>query len=345
MSPIPVPLDEAVEFTTVSLPLFSERIGQALTRVAVKELVTRAKTANVTANGNVDLATDIAGPRDFAAASKMLAMYELYSRTRLDYATKAWVGNADAKMDPVVKSTVQAACEAVNTGPPEETIASPKGGDNRPREAKRNEHLRLSSAASKIVRRRTDLGGAYKASILDAAAQSVGPAISVARSTIPLAVTFAVLARVTNSFTAALVSACPMRSLKSGRETVANSTASSNGTGIRLMVVSCYGNTERGAQQKPKGLHGGHDTQSIFAAFSGVPNKGEQNQMWQPHPCLLRGPTGGGNATSALHSQASPTKGNKITSGYLTLAFSRGQKGAELLRHPRNLGGPQRRET
>ena len=38
-----------------------------------------------------------------------------------------------------------------------------------------------------------------------------------------------------------------------------------------------------------------------------VPNKGEQNQKWLPHPCLLGGPKEGGNARSPLHSRGSPT--------------------------------------
>ena len=63
----------------------------------------------------------------------------------------------------------------------------------------------------------------------------------------------------------------------------------------------------------------------VFPAFSGIPNKGEQNQKWLPHPCLLGGPKDGGNATSTLHSRGSPTKGNKIRSGFLTLR-SRGPK-------------------
>ena len=46
-----------------------------------------------------------------------------------------------------------------------------------------------------------------------------------------------------------------------------------------------------------------------------VPNKREKTQKWQPHPCLLGGPKEGGNATSPVHSQGSPTKGNKIRSG------------------------------
>ena len=37
----------------------------------------------------------------------------------------------------------------------------------------------------------------------------------------------------------------------------------------------------------------------------------------------------------------SPTEGNKIRSGCLTLAFSGAQKRAEMLRHPCNLGDPQ----
>ena len=45
-------------------------------------------------------------------------------------------------------------------------------------------------------------------------------------------------------------------------------------------------------------------------AFSGIPNKGEQKQ------------------------KCSPTKGNKIRSGYLTPTFSGAQKRAEVLRHP-----------
>ena len=36
-----------------------------------------------------------------------------------------------------------------------------------------------------------------------------------------------------------------------------------------------------------------------------VPNKGEQNQKWLPHPCLLRGPKEGGNATSPMGSWGS----------------------------------------
>ena len=58
----------------------------------------------------------------------------------------------------------------------------------------------------------------------------------------------------------------------------------------------------------------------VTPAFSGVPNakRGEQNQ------------------------RSSPTKGNKITSGCLTPAFSGTQRRAQILRHRCILGGPQR---
>ena len=41
-------------------------------------------------------------------------------------------------------------------------------------------------------------------------------------------------------------------------------------------------------------------------AFLGIPNKGEGNQKWLPHPCLLRGPKKGGIPPQTLHSQGSP---------------------------------------
>ena len=79
----------------------------------------------------------------------------------------------------------------------------------------------------------------------------------------------------------------------------------------------------------------------IAPAFSGVLNKGEGNQKWLPHPCLLGGPKEGGNAMSPLHSRGSPTKGNKIKSGSLTLAFSGAPKRAEMLRKAYVLEDPQ----
>jgi hypothetical protein len=70
--------------------------------------------------------------------------------------------------------------------------------------------------------------------------------------------------------------------------------------------------------------------------------RGEQNQKWLPHPCLLGGSKEGTNATSPLHSRRSPTlsAGNKIRSGYLTHAFSGAQKRAEMLRHLCIMRGP-----
>ena len=56
----------------------------------------------------------------------------------------------------------------------------------------------------------------------------------------------------------------------------------------------------------------------VTPAFSAIPNtkRGEQNRKW------------------------SPTKGNKIRSDYLTLAFSRTQKRVEMPHNPCDLGGP-----
>ena len=81
----------------------------------------------------------------------------------------------------------------------------------------------------------------------------------------------------------------------------------------------------------------------ITPTFSWVPNKGDQNQKWLPHPCLLGGPKEVKNATSPLHSHGSPTKGTKIRSGYLTPAFSGAQKRSKILHHPCILMGPQQR--
>ena len=83
----------------------------------------------------------------------------------------------------------------------------------------------------------------------------------------------------------------------------------------------------------------------VTPAFSGVPNKGEQNQNWLPRPCLLGGPKVGGTATSPLHSRGSPSKGNKIRIGCLRHAFWEAQKWVEVLRHPCILGGLQQRAT
>ena len=85
----------------------------------------------------------------------------------------------------------------------------------------------------------------------------------------------------------------------------------------------------------------------VTPALSEVPNtkRRDQNQKWLPHPCFLRSPKEGGNATSPLHSRGSTTKGNKMKSGYLTPAFSGAHKRAEMLCHPCILGHPKQRET
>ena len=95
--------------------------------------------------------------------------------------------------------------------------------------------------------------------------------------------------------------------------------------------------------------------------FSGIPNKGEQNQNWSPakgnkmrtSPMHSRGPKGGRKwyATPEFsgfpkkigqHEKTSPTKGIKIKCGY-NPAISRAQRRAEMLRHPCILGDPKKR--
>ena len=82
----------------------------------------------------------------------------------------------------------------------------------------------------------------------------------------------------------------------------------------------------------------------VTPAFSGIPNKGVQNQKSLPHPCLL----GGQKRAEMLHHLGivggSSTKGTKIRSGCLTLAFLGAQKGAEMLCHPFILGDSQQTE-
>ena len=77
----------------------------------------------------------------------------------------------------------------------------------------------------------------------------------------------------------------------------------------------------------------------VTPAFSGNPNKGEQNQKWVRHPCLLGGPQ---RQARGAKSEVSPTKGNKIRSGCLTPPFLGAQKRAEMLCHPCILRGSQR---
>ena len=81
----------------------------------------------------------------------------------------------------------------------------------------------------------------------------------------------------------------------------------------------------------------------VTPALLAIPDKGEINQKWLPHPYLLEDPIEGGNAMSPLHSRGCPTKGTELRSGSLTPFFSGAQKRAEMLRHPRILGRPQQR--
>ena len=67
-------------------------------------------------------------------------------------------------------------------------------------------------------------------------------------------------------------------------------------------------------------------------SFSGLPNKGGQDENWLAQPCLFKGTKVGGNAMSPLHSRGAPKKGTKS---------KRAQKRAEMLHHPFILGGPQ----
>ena len=77
----------------------------------------------------------------------------------------------------------------------------------------------------------------------------------------------------------------------------------------------------------------------VTPAFSSVPNKGEKNQKWLPHPCPLEAPKEDGNATAPLHSWGSPTPsaGSKIRSG----PQQRGTK-SEVATSPLPSQGPKR---
>ena len=106
MTLVPLPLNEAVRFATVSLSLFSESLGQALARSAVKEFVRRAKLAQLPAHRIIELAAEIAGSVDFPGVPKLLALYEVYARVQLDFVSKMWVEAPDATMDPAVTAAI-----------------------------------------------------------------------------------------------------------------------------------------------------------------------------------------------------------------------------------------------
>ena len=80
----------------------------------------------------------------------------------------------------------------------------------------------------------------------------------------------------------------------------------------------------------------------ITRAFSGVPNKREQNQIWLPHPCLLRGPQRGRKCyVRPMCSKIPKPSGTKPEVATSPLRSPGAQKTLEILRHP--LGGPQQR--
>ena len=143
MTLVPLPPDKAVGFAIVSLLPFSERLGQALTRSAVKEFVRRVKLAQLSAPGIIELATEIAGSVDVAGATKLLALSEAYARVQLDFASKMWVGAPDAEMDPAVTTAIQ-------------MLQWPESGQSRAHDTTRNQHIQLPTKASIVVGNRAD---------------------------------------------------------------------------------------------------------------------------------------------------------------------------------------------
>ena len=90
-----------------------------------------------------------------------------------------------------------------------------------------------------------------------------------------------------------------------------------------------------GAQQRA-------ELQQKLCVLGGPQQRGEKSQVATSFlPC--RGPKRGRNCYATLAFSGVPNKRDKITSGYLTPAFSRANKRAELLRNPCILGGPQQR--
>ena len=100
-----------------------------------------------------------------------------------------------------------------------------------------------------------------------------------------------------------------------------------------------------GAQKRAEVLRhpcilGGPQRRARSSAGSGIPNKGEQNQKWLPHQCLLGGLKHGGNARSPLRSWGSPIKGKYIKSGCLPLPSREPKKGRKCYITPAFSGFP-----
>ena len=108
------------------------------------------------------------------------------------------------------------------------------------------------------------------------------------------------------------------------RGTYATSPLDSTGSPTKgdKIVSGCLTHAFSGAQKRALMLHhpcilADPQRQARGVKSEVVPNKGEQNWKWFPHPYLLGGPKEGANATSPLHSCGSPTPraGYKIRSG------------------------------
>ena len=81
----------------------------------------------------------------------------------------------------------------------------------------------------------------------------------------------------------------------------------------------------------------------LTPAFSGVHRKGGQNHKWPHHPLPSRGRKIGRNRYVAVVLLGVPENGDKMTSGYITPAFSGAQDWAEWLPYLGVLTGPQKR--
>ena len=66
------------------------------------------------------------------------------------------------------------------------------------------------------------------------------------------------------------------------------------------------------------------DPQQTGAKSEVVPDKGEQNQKWRPHPYLLGGLKEGGNATSPQPSRGSNTGSKRALNGPVEKSPSKG---------------------
>ena len=173
---------------------------------------------------------------------------------------------------------------------------------------------------------------------------------------------------------------CLLRGPKEGRIATSplhsrGSPMPSAGSKIRsgCLIPNFTGAQKRAEMLRHPCILGDPQQQARGAKSEVVPNMGEQNHKWLPHPYLLGGPKEGRNATSPLHSRGSPmpSAGSKIRSGpqqrgtisevaasplpcrgpkrgrkcYVTLAFSgtanKGEQNQKWLPCPCLVGGPK----